>query len=73
MGMMSSVLDFMSLKCYQETEFGREIKTEIIDAENVHLEKMAGAEGGNGNIKTDRTEGWAEDSDQENKNSTLVL
>lgn len=46
MGMMSSVLDFMSLKCYQETEFGREIKTEIIDAENVHLEKMAGAEGG---------------------------
>lgn len=46
----------------------REIRTEITDAENVHLEKMAGVEGGNGNVKAGRTEGWAG-----NKNATLVL
>lgn len=49
-------------------------RIEIIDAENVHLAKMAGAVGSNGNnVKADRTEGWAEVGKQENKNAAPVL
>lgn len=53
MGMMSSVLGLMSLKCYGNLEFGRAIGIEITDAENVHLKKVAGAERGNRNIQAE--------------------
>lgn len=55
MGMMSSVLGLMSLKCYGDLELGRVIGIEITDVENGHLKKVAGAERGNRNIQADRT------------------
>lgn len=73
MGMTSSVLDLLRLKCYRDIEFGWEVRTEITGAENAHLEKTGGAQGGREwNVKADNTEGWAEDIVQENKNATFV-
>ena len=73
MGMMSSVLGLMSLKCYRDLEFGRAIGIEITDAENVHLKKVAGAERGNRNTQADRTEGQTENRDQESKKRDLCF